>query len=114
MIKLYGVPTCKKIRDTKALLDNNGIEYNFINVKKTPIDEDHLRKIVQQVGLNKAVNKKGATFRKLGLKDQKLNEEQLFQWLFKEQGMITRPLIEKDGRFWIDYNLDAIEQFVNE
>lgn len=35
MINVYGVPTCKKIQNTRKLLDENHIEYEFINVKKT-------------------------------------------------------------------------------
>lgn len=113
MVTLYGVPTCQKIRKTKALLEQLNVEYQFVNVKKTPIPEEQLRTIVKQLGLQKVVNSKGPTYRKLGLKDKNLDDEALFQILLKEQGMITRPLIQKGDRYWIGFDEEGIKQFVS-
>jgi len=112
MVKLYGVPNCQQIRKTKALFEENNIEYEFIHVKKTPLSKEQLQKVVAQLGLEKALNSKGATYRKLGLKQMDLSEEELFSWLLKEQGMIKRPLIEKDGRFWIGFDPEGILKFL--
>lgn len=65
-----------------------------------------------QLGLDIVLNSKGATFRKLGLKDMGLNDDELFQRLLKEQGMIKRPLIEKNGRFRIGFDETGILEFV--
>ena len=100
MVKLYGVPTCKQIRDSKALFEEEKIEYDFINVKKQPLSIEQLKEAAKQVGLDNLVNSKGATYRKLGLKDMNLSDDELLQWLHKEQGMIKRPLLEKEGKFW--------------
>ncbi len=112
MIKLYGVPTCKKIRNTKQLLDEHGIEYQFVNVKKTPLSEAQLNNVRQQLGLDRILNRKGPTYRKLGLKDKILDENSLFQYLRREQNMINRPLLEKDGQFWAGYDEKGILEFV--
>ncbi|WP_081475038.1 arsenate reductase family protein [Caldithrix abyssi] len=113
MITLYGVPTCQKIRKTRALLEQLDIDYQFVNVKKTPIPEDELRTIVAQLGLDKVINSKGPTYRKLGLKNKNLSDEELFQILLKEQGMITRPLIKKGDRYWIGMDEEGIKQFLS-
>ncbi len=112
MIKLYGVPTCTQIRKTKALFDQHGIPFEFINVKKDPVSEEKLDKIIAQAGLDLVLNKKGTTYRKLGLGKMNLNERELIEWLLKEQSMIKRPLIEKEGRFMIGYDEQAILSFV--
>jgi len=112
VIKLYGVPNCQQIRKTKALFHENNIAYEFIHVKKDPVSEERLKEVVAQLGLDKALNSKGATYRKLGLKQMNLSDEELFAWLLKEQGMIKRPLIEKDGRFWIGYEPEGILHFL--
>ncbi len=114
MIKVYGVPSCKKIRNTRALLDENHIEYEFINVKKQPFSPDKLEQAAKQVDLNTLVNSKGLTYRKLGLKDKNLSDGELLQWLFNEQGMIKRPLIEKDQKFHTGFDKEAIINFVNQ
>lgn len=114
MIKLYGVPSCNKIRNAKVVLEDNKINYQFVNVKKTPISEDQLNKIVNQLGLESVVNKQGLTYKKLGLKELNLNDEQLFQWLYKEQGMIKRPLIENDGQYLINSDEQKIIKLCNQ
>ena len=112
MIKLYGVPSCNQIRKSKALLDEHGIEYEFIHVKKNPVSAEKLKMAVDQLGLDRVLNSKGPTFRKLGLKDKQLDDKALFDWLLKEQGMIKRPLIEKDGKFHVGYDEEEIINFV--
>ena len=89
MIRLYGVPTCKKIINTKKLLDEKNLNYEFINVKKHPIPEIQLRNIVNSLGLEQVLNSKGPTFRKLGLNSTKLSNDELFKVLFQEQGFVV-------------------------
>jgi Spx/MgsR family transcriptional regulator len=111
MIKVFGVPSCNKIRNTKNVLDNNAIAYEFVNVKKTPVSSAQLKIIVEQLGIDKVLNKQGLTYKKLGLKEKNLSENELFDWLLKEQGMIKRPLIEKEGRYAIESDKDKIIEF---
>jgi len=112
MIKLYGVPSCKKIRDTKTLFEKNAVKFESVNVKKAPISESQLRGIVDQLGLATVLNSKGPTFRKLGLKEKNLKDNDLFQWLLKEQGMISRPLIERNGKYCVGFDEQNILKFV--
>ena len=112
MINVYGVPSCDKIKKTKSLLENNQIVYSFINVRQQPLNKTVLSQAVQQLGLDIVLNRKGMLYRKLGLKKKNLNDEQLFEELFNEQGMIKRPLIEKKGVFHCGYDETAILQFV--
>lgn len=93
-------------------MNDNNIDYEFINVKKTPVGEDFIRDVVHQLGMDVVLNSKGATYRKLGLKKMDLKEEDLLQWLVKEQGMIKRPLIEYKGRFWIGFDETGILDFL--
>jgi len=65
-----------------------------------------------ELGMDQVANRKSATYRKLGLKDKNLNDEQLFAVLVGEQGMIRRPLIEKDDRFFCGFDEEAIIAFV--
>jgi arsenate reductase len=111
MIKLYGVPSCTQIRNTKALFESRGLEYDFINVKKTPIDETKLKEIAGALGIEPIFNKKGTTYRKLQIKYDELSDAERLNWLLQQQSMIKRPLLEKDGRFHVGWDEDAILEF---
>jgi len=53
------------------------------------------------------LNRKGATFRKLRLKEQNPSDDQLFDLLLEYQSMIKRPLIQKGERYWVGAKFDA-------
>lgn len=112
MIRLYGIPNCKQITNTKALFKENGIEYKFIHVKKTPIPQEQLSEIISQLGQDIVVNRRGMMYRKLGLKDKNLSPQEEFKYLLSKQGMIKRPLIEKEGKYLIGFDENVILNFV--
>jgi Spx/MgsR family transcriptional regulator len=112
MIKLYGIPNCNKIRNTIKILEEKNIEYEFINVRKTPISEDQLKKAVDTLGMAAIFNKKGTTYRRLNLNYDSMSDDQRFENIQNEQSMIKRPLIERDGKFHVGFDEDAIGEFV--
>jgi len=94
-----------------VVYDENNISYEFQNLKKEPLEENFLRDVVRQLGLDVVVNSKGMTYRKLGLKDKNLSEEDLIKVLLEEQGMIKRPLVENKGRFRIGFDEQKLLDF---
>jgi len=112
LIKVFGVPTCDKIKKTHSLLSSYEIPFEFVNLRKNALSKTKLQNIVEQLGLETVLNRKGMLFRKLGLKEKDLSDEQLFEELFNEQGMIKRPLIEKDNTFMCGYDQNKILSFV--
>ena len=112
MISVFGVPTCDKITHTQSLLNSNSIDFTFINVRKSPISKDELKNIIDQLGLEVVLNKRGMLYRKLGLKKKNLSDQQLFNELLNEQGMIKRPLIKKGDKYHSGYDEEAIIMFL--
>lgn len=112
MLKVYGIKNCNKVRDTFKWLNENEIEYEFINLKKEPLSEGKLDEFVHKVGLDVLINKRGTTYRKLGLKDKDLSEDELFDVLLENQTMIKRPVLELDDAVMVGYDEDAFESFV--
>ena len=112
MIKLYGIPNCNKIRDTQKLLSEKKIAYEFINVRKTPISLEKMKKIVDGIGLESMYNKKGTTYRRLKIDYDKLSDKERFDLLLQEQTMIKRPLLENGSRFMTGFDENAILDFI--
>ena len=112
MVKLYGIPNCNKIRNTIKILEEKNIEHEFINVRKTPISEDQLKKAVDALGMAAIFNKKGTTYRRLNLDYESMSDEERFENIQNEQSMIKRPLIERDGQYHVGFDEQEIEEFV--
>lgn len=112
MLKVYGIKNCNKVRDTFKWLDENDIEYEFINLKKEPLSEGKLDEFVHKVGLDVLINKRGTTYRNLGLKDKDLSEDDLFDVLLENQTMIKRPVLEQDDAVLVGYDEDAFDSFI--
>ena len=112
MLKVYGIKNCNKVRDTFKWLEENDIDYEFINLKKEPLSEGKLDEFVHKVGLDVLVNKRGTTYRNLGLKVKDIDEDELFDLLLENQTMIKRPVLELDDAVLVGYDEDAFDSFV--
>jgi len=112
MLKVYGIKNCNKVRDTLKWLEENDVDYEFINLKKEPLSEGKLDEFVHKVGLDVLINRRGMTWRNLGLKDKDLSEDELFDVLLENQTMIKRPVLELDDAVLVGYDEDAFDSFV--
>jgi Spx/MgsR family transcriptional regulator len=113
MLKVYGIKNCNKIRDTLKWLDEKDLEYEFVDVKKSPIPAENLADFTEKVGLDTLVNRRGMKWRQLGLaKKENLSEQELFDQLLEHQTMIKRPLIVKGEAIMVGYDEDAFESFI--
>ena len=112
MLKVYGIKNCNKVRDTFKWLEENEVDYEFIDLKKEPLSEGKLDEFVHKVGLDVLINKRGTTYRNLGLKDKDLSEDDLFDVLLENQTMIKRPVLEQDDAVLVGYDEDAFDSFV--
>ncbi len=111
MLKLYGIPNCDTIRKTKKFLEQHTIPFQFIDVRQSPIPAERLREIIRKLGMDKVLNRRGQTYRRLGIKEKQLNDDQLFQLLVEEQAMIKRPLLQNNNNYFIGYDEQGLLEF---
>lgn len=114
MLHLVGIKNCNKIRDTKKWLEDQGVEYKFIDVKKEPLTREELKELEFKVGLEVLVNKRGRKWRDLGLKDKNLSDEELFDVLLEHQTMIKRPVLINGESVMVGYDEDSFDAFTSE
>lgn len=95
-----------------AWLDEHEVEYEFRSVKKKPLSEQELERFVHYMGINTLVNKRGMTWRKLGLaKKDNVTEDELFDALLENQTMIKRPVVEMGESVMVGFDEEAFENF---
>lgn len=97
MLKVYGIKNCNSVKKGREFLEKHGIEYEFIDFKKTPPDLKLLQKWQEKFGMQKLVNRSGQTYRKLGLKEKNLSDSELLKVVSENPSTIKRPVLELEN-----------------
>jgi arsenate reductase (glutaredoxin) len=94
-IKLYGIPNCDKIKNTRAWFAERNIALEFHDYKKQGVPLSELKQWMQQVGWKALLNTQGTTWRKLDeAKKTLIHDEASALALMQEQpSVIKRPLL---------------------
>jgi Spx/MgsR family transcriptional regulator len=65
MTTLYGIPNCDTVKKARDWLTEHGVSYQFNDFKKQGVPTQLLPGWIKAVGLEKLINRKGPTWRKL-------------------------------------------------
>tara|TARA_B100000575_G_scaffold294657_1_gene312766 strand:+ start:28897 stop:29256 length:360 start_codon:yes stop_codon:yes gene_type:complete len=114
MLNLIGIPNCNKIKDTRSWLEEKGITYEFIHVKKEPLSKEEISELAHKLGIDVLVNKRGTTFRKLGIKDKNISDEDLLELVHEHQSMLKRPILVLKNSVLVGFDEEAFELFAKE
>ena len=114
MLHIIGIPNCDKIRATKKWMESKEVEFEFIDVKREPLTLDEIKDLEFKVGLDVLVNKRGTTYRDLGLKDKELSDNEMLEILEQNQSMIKRPVLVFEDAVLVGYDEEAFEIFLKE
>ena len=97
MIRVYGIKTCDTVRKALKYLKEKGVDFEFIDFKKTPVGCDKIDQWLAKVPMETLSNKRGTKYRMLKLKELNLDEAGMREWLCKENLLIKRPVIELEN-----------------
>lgn len=111
MLQVIGIKNCNKMRDTFKLLTELDVPYNFIDVKKTPLELEDLKEFASLIGVDGLVNTKGTTYRTLTDEQKALEGIELLKLVQQNQSMIKRPLLINDRSIMVGFDEDAITSF---
>jgi len=68
-MKLYGIKTCDTVRKARKYLKEYGIDYTFVDMRESSVGCETIDRWLEQVEIGTLFNKRGTTYRKLGLKE---------------------------------------------
>ncbi len=95
-IKIYHNPRCSKSRQTKAILDEENLDYETIEYLNSPPSEKELKAILKMLGKSPLeVIRTGETlFKELGLskKDERSDDEWI-TIMVENPKLIERPIV---------------------
>ncbi len=110
MIKLYGIPTCGSVKKARKFFKDNGIEVEFIDFKKSPVDCAKIDEWLEKTDMKTLFNKRGTKYRMLKLKELDLDESGQREWLCKENMLIKRPVIEQGKTLTVGFDEQAYQE----
>lgn len=96
-ITIYGIKSCSTMKKAFAKLDELGVSYEFHDYKKQGIDKDSVKRWVDELGIDKVLNKRGTTWRKLDDSQKQAadaNIDTAIDLLIENTSMIKRPIVE--------------------
>ncbi len=96
-ITVYGIKSCSTMKKAFTKLEALGIDYQFHDYKKQGIDKPSVQRWVDELGIEKVLNKRGTTWRKL-TDEQKAaadaDVDTAIELLLENTSMIKRPIVE--------------------
>ena len=96
-ITIYGIKSCSTMKKAFTKLDDLGVSYEFHDYKKQGIDKDSVKRWVDELGIDKVLNKRGTTWRKLDDSQKQAADASLdnaIDLLVENTSMIKRPIVE--------------------
>lgn len=96
-ITIYGIKSCSTMKKAFNKLDELNISYEFHDYKKQGIDKETVQRWVNELGIDKVLNKRGTTWRKLTDEQKSAADASIdtaIELLVENTSMIKRPIVE--------------------
>jgi len=94
-VQILHNPRCSKSRQTKEILDNQGVDASVVEYLKTPPTKAQLEEILGMLGLEprELMRKNESVYKENNLADDSLTREQLIQAMLDNPILIERPIV---------------------
>ncbi len=115
MLTIYGIPACNTMKKTFEYLTEKGIPFEFHNYKKQGISPQILQGFIDDLGLDKVLNKQGSTYRQLdeASKTKIDDPTEAFAFLLEKNSAIKRPIIQDGKRQIAGFNPIDLDKWLN-
>jgi Spx/MgsR family transcriptional regulator len=113
MITLYGIPNCDSVKKARVWLTEHQVDYTFHDFKKQGVPTELLPGWVKAVGLDKLINRKGPTWRKLDAAVQAsvVDAASATPVILAHSSIIKRPLIVwDDGQVTVGFDPELLQR----
>ena len=96
-ITIYGIKSCSTMKKAFTKLNDLDVSYDFHDYKKQGVDKDTVQRWVNELGIEKMLNKRGTTWRKLDDSQKQAADASVdtaIDLLVENTSMIKRPIVE--------------------
>jgi arsenate reductase len=95
-IRLYGIPNCDQVRAARSWLKGQGLEPEFIDLKKSGLDPSALDRWLTHLPWDALLNRRGLTWRQLSpeVRAQVVDQPSASELLLAHPLLVKRPVLE--------------------
>ena len=97
-LKVYGIPNCGTVKKAIAWLEDNDIDYDFVNTREQPPSKEAISAWVDELTARPMRNTSGGAYRALGEEKKEWSDQQWTEAFADDYMLLKRPLFEKDGK----------------
>jgi len=110
MPTLYGLRNCDSCKTAMKLLSGNGVDFDFIDFKKSPPNQETTMRWAEKLGPEKLVNRGSTSWRKMDEGQQALasKAEGAAMLVLDNPSLAKRPVIEHDdGSVTVGFDMEV-------
>ena len=96
-LQVYGIPNCGTCKKAFKWLEDNSVDYEFINTKENPPTREAIAGWANALGSQSMRNTSGQSYRALGDEKQNWTDAQWVEAFANDAMLLKRPLFVKDG-----------------
>jgi arsenate reductase len=97
-LEVYGIPNCGTCKKAFKWLEDNGINYEFIDTKVAPPSREMIADWVAALGSKPMRNTSGQAYRAIGEEKKTWTDDQWVDAFAENAMLLKRPLFVKDGK----------------
>ena len=103
-LTVYGIPNCDTVTKARVWLSDKGQDFVFHDFRKDGLSEDMVTRWLAHVTMDKLLNKRGTSWRKLSDVD-KANEDavHLVALMVENPTLVKRPVMEAGDQVTVGF-----------
>jgi len=106
---LFGIANCDTVKKTRKFLDALGVDYAFHDYKKAGLDATLAESLLGAIALEKLINKRGTTWRKLPAAQQEnLDQHSAPNLIMANPSLVRRPIIRHNNGWIVGYDEEQL------
>lgn len=112
MNKLYGIPNCDTVKKARTWLEQNTIAFEFIDLRKQPVDAEQWRAWLEQLGIDTLINKRSTSWKQLSQTEREhFDIDAAVGHLCTNPTLMKRPLLITSNGVQVGFKAEQYDNF---
>jgi arsenate reductase len=112
LLKFFFKPSCGACKKAKAYLDRRGIDYEPLDITRTPPAREFLERAIDAHEPKKSLNARSSAFRQKDLASRELTREEALALMLQDPNLIRRPFFIDGEKIYQGFDAASLEAFL--